>query len=116
MMVAIANGTSYGGGMRVAPAATLTSGELEICIVGEMAKTDFLRAFPRVFRGTHVDHPAGDDACAAARCASSADRPLRLIGDGEWCGDLPATVASTREPAGRGRTDLQRGCRTGDSA
>lgn len=58
MMVAIANGVSYGGGMRVAPMATLDSGRLEVCVVGEVSKPEFLRAFPKVFRGTHVTHPA----------------------------------------------------------
>ena len=92
MMVAIANGTSYGGGMRVAPAATLTSGRLEVCIVGEISKPDFLRAFPRVFRGTHVTHPAVT-MLSGREVRIAADRPLRLIGDGEWFGELPASVA-----------------------
>jgi diacylglycerol kinase (ATP) len=92
MMVALANGTSYGGGMRVAPGANLTSGELEICVVGDMPKSEFLRAFPRVFRGTHVDHPQVT-MLRGREVHIEADRPLRLIGDGEWCGSLPATVA-----------------------
>jgi diacylglycerol kinase (ATP) len=92
MMVAIANGTSYGGGMRVAPTATLTSGQLEVCVVGEISKPQFLRAFPRVFRGTHVTHPAVT-MLSGHRVSIAADRPLRLIGDGEWFGELPATVA-----------------------
>ena len=96
MMVAIANGTSYGGGMRVAPTATLTSGVLEICVVGEVSKPEFLRAFPRVFRGTHVTHPAVT-MLSGREVRIEADRPLRLIGDGEWFGELPATV--TVDPA-----------------
>lgn len=96
MMVAIANGTSYGGGMRVAPMATLSSGQLEICVVGEVSKPDFLRAFPRVFRGTHVTHPAVT-MLSGHQVSIAADRPLRLIGDGEWFGELPATV--TVDPA-----------------
>ncbi|HUP83143.1 MAG TPA: diacylglycerol kinase family protein [Candidatus Limnocylindria bacterium] len=92
MMVAIANGISYGGGMRVAPSATLTSGQLEICVVGEVSKPEFLRAFPKVFRGTHVSHPAVT-MLSGREVHLSADRPLRLIGDGEWFGELPATVS-----------------------
>jgi diacylglycerol kinase (ATP) len=92
MMVAIANGTSYGGGMRVAPTATLDSGRLEVCVVGEVSKPEFLRAFPRVFRGTHVTHPAVT-MLSGREISISADRPLRLIGDGEWFGELPATVS-----------------------
>ncbi len=96
MMVAIANGTSYGGGMRVAPGAKLASGQLEVCVVGEVSKPEFLRAFPRVFRGTHVTHPAVT-MLSGQEVTISADRPLRLIGDGEWFGELPATV--TVDPA-----------------
>ncbi|MEP7378797.1 MAG: diacylglycerol kinase family protein [Chloroflexota bacterium] len=96
MMVAIANGTSYGGGMRVAPMATLSSGQLEVCVVGEVSKPEFLRAFPRVFRGTHVTHPAVT-MLSGHQVSVAADRPLRLIGDGEWFGELPATV--TVDPA-----------------
>jgi len=92
MMVAIANGVSYGGGMRVAPTATLDSGQLEVCVVGEVSKPEFLRAFPKVFRGTHVTHPAVT-MLSGREVRLSADRPLRLIGDGEWFGELPATVA-----------------------
>jgi diacylglycerol kinase (ATP) len=92
MMVAIANGTSYGGGMRVAPGAKLASGQLEVCVVGEVSKPEFLRAFPRVFRGTHVTHPAVT-MLSGREVTISADRPLRLIGDGEWFGELPATVS-----------------------
>jgi diacylglycerol kinase (ATP) len=92
MMVAIANGVSYGGGMRVAPTATLDSGQLEVCVVGEVSKPEFLRAFPRVFRGTHVTHPAVT-MLSGREVRLSADRTLRLIGDGEWFGELPATVA-----------------------
>jgi diacylglycerol kinase (ATP) len=91
MMVAIAKGNSYGGGMRVAPSATLDSGRLEVCIVGEISKPAFLRAFPRVFRGTHVTHPAVT-MLTGREVRLAADRPLRLIGDGEWFGELPATV------------------------
>jgi diacylglycerol kinase (ATP) len=91
MMIAIANGPAYGGGMRVAPAASLTSGELEICIVGEISKVEFMRAFPRVFRGTHINHPAVT-MLRGREIAIDADRPLELIGDGERVGHVPAVV------------------------
>lgn len=91
MMIAIANGPAYGGGMRVAPQASLTSGELEICIVGETSKVQFMRAFPRVFRGTHVDHPAVT-MLRGREIEIVADNPLEVIGDGERIGRLPATV------------------------
>lgn len=92
MMIALANGPAYGGGMRIAPQARLASGWLEICIVGEISKVEFMRAFPRVFRGTHTDHPAVT-MLRGRTIDIDADRPLDLIGDGERIGRLPATVS-----------------------
>jgi diacylglycerol kinase (ATP) len=92
MMIAIAKGPAYGGGMRVAPGASLTSGELEICVVGEIGKVGFLRAFPRVFRGTHVTHPRVT-MMRGREISIDADRPLHLMGDGERLGRLPATIS-----------------------
>ncbi|MEX2546486.1 MAG: diacylglycerol kinase family lipid kinase, partial [Chloroflexota bacterium] len=92
MMIAIANGPAYGGGMRVAPAATLTSGELEICVIGEIGRVAFMRAFPRVFRGTHLTHPQVT-MLRGREIEIDADRPFDLIGDGERIGRLPATVS-----------------------
>ena len=91
MMVAVANGPAYGGGMRVAPAARYDSGELEVCIVGDLSKPAFLRAFPRVFRGTHISHPAVT-MLRAREITIEADRPLHIIGDGERAGTLPVTL------------------------
>lgn len=96
MMVALANGSSYGGGMRVAPEARLDSGWLEVCIVGEISKLEFMRAFPRVFHGTHVDHPAVT-MLRAREILLEADRSLALTGDGDVFGRLPARVSV--EPA-----------------
>jgi diacylglycerol kinase (ATP) len=57
MLCAVANGASYGGGMRVAPDARPDDGRLDVCLVRSCGKLEFLRAFPRVFRGTHLSHP-----------------------------------------------------------
>src|SRR4030095_9686866 len=53
-----AKGPSCGGGMRVAPAARLDDGLLDVVVVGALPKLDFVRTFPRVFSGRHVGHPA----------------------------------------------------------
>src|SRR5438874_1013682 len=57
MLVAVGNGRSYGGGMKVCPDASLSDGLLEVCVVGAMGRAEFVRNFPRVFRGTHTTHP-----------------------------------------------------------
>jgi YegS/Rv2252/BmrU family lipid kinase len=89
-LVAVANGPSYGGGMRVAPAARLDDGLLEVFVIGAIGKLEFLRTFPQVFSGRHVEHPAVA-VHRAARVDLDADRTLAVYADGEPAGTLPAT-------------------------
>ncbi|MFC4242734.1 diacylglycerol/lipid kinase family protein [Gryllotalpicola reticulitermitis] len=57
MLVAVANHSSIGGGMRIAPAATMDDGLLDLVVVERMSKPRFLRVFPKVFRGEHTELP-----------------------------------------------------------
>ncbi|HLB61683.1 MAG TPA: diacylglycerol kinase family protein [Actinomycetota bacterium] len=92
MLVVLGNGRMYGGGMKVCPDASLTDGKLEICVVEAMSTGAFLRAFPRVFRGTHVDHPKVR-MLRGARVELNADRDVKVYADGERVGRLPAVFA-----------------------
>lgn len=58
MLVAVGNGPAYGGGMRVCPDAAFDDGLLDVLILKRIAIAEFLRVFPRVFKGTHVSHSA----------------------------------------------------------
>ena len=58
MLVAVANTTSFGGGMQICPDADMTDGLFDVLILKEIAIPQFLRVFPRVYAGTHVTHPA----------------------------------------------------------
>jgi YegS/Rv2252/BmrU family lipid kinase len=89
-LVAVANGPSYGGGMRVAPQASLADGLLEVVVIHGIGRLEFLRTFPKVFSGRHVEHPAVA-VHRAARVELDADRPLAVYADGEPAGTLPAT-------------------------
>ncbi|HEV3464614.1 MAG TPA: diacylglycerol kinase family lipid kinase, partial [Actinomycetota bacterium] len=94
-LVAVANGPSYGGGMLVAPRASLADGLLEVVVIHEIGKLEFLRTFPRVFSGGHVQHPAVA-VHQAAHVELDADRPLAVYADGEPAGTLPATFTVRR--------------------
>ncbi len=94
-LVAVANGPSYGGGMLVAPRASLADGLLEVVVIGDVGKLEFLRTFPKVFSGRHVEHPAVA-VHRAARIELDADRPLAVYADGEPAGTLPATFEVRR--------------------
>ena len=58
MLVCVANGTSYGGGMLIAPHAKNSDQFLDIMIVDQISPWRLLLVFPRVFLGTHVKHPS----------------------------------------------------------
>ena len=91
MLVAIGNSISYGGGMKVTPDASLVDGMLDVCMLRAVSKPAFLRAFPRVFRGTHVTHPAVRMA-RVRRLHIEADRRVMVYADGERVGPGPATI------------------------
>jgi diacylglycerol kinase (ATP) len=90
MLVAIGNSISYGGGMKVTPAASIVDGELDVCMLRALGTGVFLRAFPRVFRGTHVSHPAVQMA-RGKRIHVETDRHVMVYADGERVGPTPAT-------------------------
>jgi len=96
MLVAIGNSTSYGGGMRVTPDASVVDGALDVCMLRAVSKPTFLRAFPSVFRGTHVTHPAVRMA-RAREIRIETDRRAMVYADGERVGPTPVTL--TVEPA-----------------
>jgi YegS/Rv2252/BmrU family lipid kinase len=89
--IAVANSSSYGGGMRLAPAARLDDGLLEIVVIAEMTKLRFLRLLPTVFWGGHVNH-AGVEILQGRRVEIAASRPLEVYADGDPIAYLPACV------------------------
>ena len=89
MLVVVGNAVSYGGGMRVTPDASVVDGELDVLLLGALRKGAFLRAFPKVFLGTHVRHPAVR-MLRARHVKIEADRRVQVYADGERVGSLPA--------------------------
>jgi diacylglycerol kinase (ATP) len=90
MLVAVGNGVSYGGGMKVTPDARSDDGVLDLCVLGAVGKGTFVRTFPKVFSGKHVTHPSVQ-MLQGKEIEISADRPFEVYGDGERFGPLPAT-------------------------
>jgi len=89
MLVAVGNGASYGGGMRVCPTARMDDGLLEVTVVGPVSRPELVRVFPRVYRGTHVTHPAV--TVHHVREVTLASDGVVAYGDGERFGLLPVT-------------------------
>jgi diacylglycerol kinase (ATP) len=57
MLIAVGNGSSYGGGMKVCPDADLNDGNLDVMILHPVPTLEFLRIFPKVYSGAHIQHP-----------------------------------------------------------
>jgi len=89
MLCSIANARYYGGGMRIAPDAMLTDGLYDICLLEEVGKIEFLRTFPKVFKGRHTTHPAVR-MLRSKYVKVESDRPLPVLVDGEIVGTTPA--------------------------
>lgn len=55
---AVGNSRRTGGGNWLTPRADLSDGMLDLCVVGEVSRVDFLTLAPQLRAGTHLDHPA----------------------------------------------------------
>jgi diacylglycerol kinase (ATP) len=75
--------------MKVLPNAVMNDGLLDVCIVEALSKPAFLRAFPRVFVGSHTTHPKVR-MWTGTRVQVEADRRVLVYADGELVGSLPA--------------------------
>jgi diacylglycerol kinase family enzyme len=89
--VAAANSRQFGGGMRLAPDASLTDGLLDVVIIEDMPKLRFLRLAPTVFSGRHLRYREVD-VVRAREVHISASEPFTLYADGEAIAELPVTV------------------------
>jgi diacylglycerol kinase (ATP) len=90
MLTVVGSGIQYGGGMKVLPNACVNDGLLDVCIVEALSKTAFLRAFPRVFTGSHGRHPKVR-MMRGTTVTVEANRKMLVYADGERVGPLPAT-------------------------
>ncbi|MET0590017.1 MAG: diacylglycerol kinase family protein [Naasia sp.] len=90
VLLAVANNTSLGGGMRIAPDARLDDGVFDVVLVHPLGRLRFLRLFPRVFSGTHIGLPEVE-LVRARRVVIDAER-IVAYADGERLGPLPVEI------------------------
>jgi YegS/Rv2252/BmrU family lipid kinase len=85
-LVAVCNGQFAGGLFRLAPAALLDDGRLDIVWADALSRLQVLRHAPRVIRGTHESLPIAHRALATLLEIES-DTPLPAQADGELLGE-----------------------------
>ncbi|WP_428966902.1 diacylglycerol kinase family protein [Micromonospora fluostatini] len=93
VLVAVGNCASYGGGMRVCPAADPTDGLLDVVVGGRFDRRTLLRVKPRIYRGTHVGHPLVRSY--RARTVQLSAEGITTYADGERALELPLTATAT---------------------
>ncbi|MFF3121951.1 diacylglycerol kinase [Streptomyces sp. NPDC057908] len=89
-LIAVGNGSTYGGGMRICADAVMDDGLFDVTVVGDCSRTTLLKVFPRVYKGTHLSHPK----VTVHRVSSIelAAAGVTAYADGEQLGALPLTA------------------------
>ena len=89
--VVVANSAYYGSGMKIAPAAAVADGVLDVVVIEAASRLALMRSLPKVYDGGHVSLPEVT-VLTGKRVELRADsrRPVPVGGDGEPLGQLPA--------------------------
>lgn len=94
MLIAVANGSTYGGGMRILPNASYHDGLLDLLYVDPVSKLTLLSIFPRVFFGSHIKH-------SAVHILKGSNFEINGVtnayADGEYVGELPLKISVMRD-------------------
>lgn len=92
MLVAVGNGPSYGGGLRMCEGADLGDGLLDVVVIKPLSRAGLVRTYPKLFRGTHTTHPQYERH--RVRSVTVASPGITAYADGERFGALPLTVSA----------------------
>ncbi len=84
----IQNTPFTGGGLKMAPEAKLDDGLFDVVVIDSIGRLDLMLNFPRVYRGSHLDHP-NFSLYRSRRVRVTAETPLHKMCDGDVAGWLP---------------------------
>ncbi|MBC7631753.1 diacylglycerol kinase family protein [Aeromicrobium sp.] len=90
MLVAVGNGPSFGGGLRICEGALMDDGLLDVVVINPVSKLKLLTVFPKLYRGTHTALPEFERHRVREVTLSSPG--IVAYGDGERLGPLPMTT------------------------
>jgi diacylglycerol kinase (ATP) len=92
VLIAVGNTASYGGGMRICPAADATDGLLDVVLAGPVSRTTLVRIKPRLRTGTHVTHKMVHTYTARRVELAVEGKPIVGYADGERSLSLPMSI------------------------
>ena len=89
----VANARYFGGGMKIAPAAKINDGFLDVINIGDINTAKIILNAYSLYRGTHIELPEVKDTLAKRIEARpfNAGQDVHIEIDGELAGKLPAT-------------------------
>jgi diacylglycerol kinase (ATP) len=90
MLVAVGNGASFGGGLRITEGAELDDGLLDVVVIRPMSKRKLVASYPRLFTGTIAQIPEYEHHLVKE--VTVAAPGVVAYADGERIGALPLTV------------------------
>jgi diacylglycerol kinase (ATP) len=82
LFLAFSNSKYTGGNMMIAPKADPTDGLIECVRWSPIGRIGLIRTFPRLFTGTHIEHPLASRA-SATRIDFDLAGPVNVLVDGE---------------------------------
>jgi diacylglycerol kinase (ATP) len=87
------NGRFFGGGMKIAPEASMVDGQLDLIVVRKLPFSKILAQGPRLYAGTHLSLPEVHHRLATTARAWPVDSDVDVLleVDGESPGTLPAS-------------------------
>lgn len=89
--VVVANSGFYGSGMHIAPDARIDDGLLDVVLIRASSRANLMRALPKVYDGSHVEH---EEVLVwrGRQVVISAGSEVHAYGDGDPIGPLPRTA------------------------
>lgn len=91
VLLAVGNCASYGGGIRICPAADPTDGLLDV-VLGNVNRRTLIALKSKTYEGTHVDHPQVHSY--RARTVEIEAEGITTYVDGERAVPLPVTITA----------------------
>lgn len=90
-VIVVGNGCYFGGGMKVAPNASMDDGLFDIIILRDLSKLNLLMSLPKVYSGSHLSHPRVT-SLRGRKIQVSSDGSALLELDGEQTGQAPVEI------------------------
>ena len=91
VLAAFANTATFGDGMKIAPAAKIDDGRLDICLISGIDPFKLFCMFPTVYSGRHLNIQ-GVEYFQALRIRVATEAPADVYADGEYVCKTPVEI------------------------